>query len=80
MIAFGGKTKTKTKPKTDSATKPKSAVAPPWNVIVKDDPVTLMSYVTKVFRQGLWLLGEQGRAPHDGSASEGPVDRVVRGA
>ncbi len=49
MIAFGGKTKTKTKPKTDSATKPKSAVAPPWNVIVKDDPVTLMSYVTKVF-------------------------------
>lgn len=23
----------------------------PWNVVVHDDPVTLMSYVTKVFRE-----------------------------
>jgi len=25
--------------------------APPWNVVVHDDPVTLMHYVTKVFRK-----------------------------
>jgi ATP-dependent Clp protease adaptor protein ClpS len=26
-------------------------LAPPWNVIVHDDPITLMTYVTMVFRQ-----------------------------
>lgn len=40
-----------TKEKTDTKTDTKTALAPPWNVIVHDDPVTLMSYVTKVFRQ-----------------------------
>jgi ATP-dependent Clp protease adaptor protein ClpS len=37
--------------KTVEKTKPESSVrlAPPWNVIVHDDPVTLMSYVTQVF-------------------------------
>jgi ATP-dependent Clp protease adaptor protein ClpS len=40
-------TREKTKPRTDP--KPDTALAPPWNVIVHDDPVTLMVYVTKVF-------------------------------
>ena len=38
-----------TKEKTESETKSKTRLAPPWNVIVLDDPVTLMAYVTKVF-------------------------------
>lgn len=42
-----GATKEQTETKTDS----KTQLAPPWNVIVHDDPVTLMSYVTKVFMQ-----------------------------
>ncbi len=40
-----------TKEKTDTKSDPKTKVAPPWNVIVHDDPVTLMTYVTKVFMQ-----------------------------
>lgn len=31
--------------------KPKTELAPPWNVIVHDDPVTLMTYVTVTLRQ-----------------------------
>ncbi|GAB4156676.1 MAG: hypothetical protein Fur0037_24930 [Planctomycetota bacterium] len=38
-----------TKQKTE--TKSETHLAPPWNVIVLDDPVTLMSYVTRVFMQ-----------------------------
>lgn len=38
-----------TKEKTATKTKPKTSLAPPWNVIVHDDPVTLQNYVTKVF-------------------------------
>ncbi|MFK7741019.1 MAG: ATP-dependent Clp protease adapter ClpS [Planctomycetota bacterium] len=38
-----------TKEKTDSKTSPKTQLALPWNVIVHDDPVTLMQYVTSVF-------------------------------
>ena len=38
-----------TKEKTKTDTKAKTRLAPPWNVIVHDDPVTLMSYVTRVF-------------------------------
>jgi ATP-dependent Clp protease adaptor protein ClpS len=38
-------TKTKEKTKTETLAK----VAPPWNVIVWDDPISLMTYVTKVF-------------------------------
>jgi ATP-dependent Clp protease adaptor protein ClpS len=38
-------TKTVEKPKVD--TKPQTQR--PWNVIVHDDPVTLMNYVTRVF-------------------------------
>lgn len=32
---------------TDTETK----LAPPWNVIVHNDPITLMSYVTMVFQR-----------------------------
>lgn len=34
---------------TDTEARTKVQLAPPWNVIVHDDPVTLMSYVTSVF-------------------------------
>jgi ATP-dependent Clp protease adaptor protein ClpS len=40
-----------TKEQTETKTDPKTSLAPPWNVIVHDDPVTLMTYVTKVFMQ-----------------------------
>jgi ATP-dependent Clp protease adaptor protein ClpS len=40
-----------TKEQTDTKTRPETKLAPPWNVIVIDDPVTLMTYVTKVFMQ-----------------------------
>ena len=40
-----------TKEATETETDTKTRLAPPWNVIVHDDPVTLMSYVTKVFMQ-----------------------------
>ena len=40
-----------TKERTDTKTLPDTSLASPWNVIVHDDPVTLMSYVTKVFMQ-----------------------------
>ena len=40
-----------TKEETETKTRPETSLAPPWNVIVHDDPVTLMSYVTKVFMQ-----------------------------
>jgi ATP-dependent Clp protease adaptor protein ClpS len=36
-------------PETVPETAPETALARPWNVIVHDDPVTLMSYVTAVF-------------------------------
>ena len=35
----------------DTETKAKTSLAPPWNVIVHDDPVTLMIYVTRIFRK-----------------------------
>lgn len=38
-------TKTDSKPETDTTV----LTARPWNVIVHDDPVSLMGYVTKVF-------------------------------
>lgn len=38
-----------TKEQTETETKPKTSLASPWNVIVHDDPVTLMGYVTKIF-------------------------------
>jgi ATP-dependent Clp protease adaptor protein ClpS len=38
---------TEVEEQTDTDTR--SQLAPPWNVVVHDDPVTLMSYVTRVF-------------------------------
>lgn len=40
-----------TQEQTETESKPDTALAPPWNVVVLDDPVTLMTYVTKVFMQ-----------------------------
>ena len=40
-------TKTLEETQTDTRTQ----LAPPWNVIVWDDPVTLMSYVTQIFQK-----------------------------
>ena len=40
----GSETKTRVKEKTETRTK----TARPWNVIVWDDPITLMTYVTNV--------------------------------
>ena len=34
---------------TETGRRTRSQIAPPWNVVVHDDPVTLMSYVTHVF-------------------------------
>ncbi len=45
--ARAGATKTKTKEKVDTKTAPKTQR--PWNVVVHDDPVSLMTYVTRVF-------------------------------
>ena len=38
-----------TQEQTETDTRAKTSLAKPWNVIVHDDPVTLMGYVTKVF-------------------------------
>lgn len=40
-----------TKEGTQTETKSSTSLAKPWNVIVLDDPVTLMGYVTRVFVQ-----------------------------
>lgn len=39
------------KPKTRSKTKSREALDQPWKVVVYDDPVNLMEYVTKVFQK-----------------------------
>jgi ATP-dependent Clp protease adaptor protein ClpS len=41
----------KTKEQTETTSKPETKLARPWNVVVHDDPVTLMGYVTRVFMQ-----------------------------
>jgi len=46
---MGARAATKEKPAT--RTTPKTSLARPWNVLVHDDPVTLMQYVTKVLIQ-----------------------------
>jgi ATP-dependent Clp protease adaptor protein ClpS len=40
---------TETRPGRAVEEAPETALARPWNVVVHDDPVTLMSYVTAVF-------------------------------
>jgi ATP-dependent Clp protease adaptor protein ClpS len=50
-----------TKETTKVRQKPETALAPPWNVIVHDDPVTLMTYVTRVFMQVFGYPQERAR-------------------
>jgi ATP-dependent Clp protease adaptor protein ClpS len=38
-------------PETLTETKESTALALPWNVVVHNDPVNLMSYVTRVFQK-----------------------------
>jgi ATP-dependent Clp protease adaptor protein ClpS len=38
---------------TETGTRDEDALAPPWNVVVHNDPVNLMSYVTMVFQRVL---------------------------
>lgn len=40
-----------TKEQTETKTRTETSLAKPWNVIVHDDPVTLMNFVTKVLMQ-----------------------------
>lgn len=50
MIAAGpASVKPATKERAEPKAKEETKLAVPWNVIVHDDPVTLMTYVTKVF-------------------------------
>lgn len=39
----------KVQEETETETDTRTRVAPPWNVVVHDDPVTLMTYVTRIF-------------------------------
>jgi len=45
----GGGTATATQPRPE--TREREKTAPPWNVVVHDDPVNLMSWVTLVFQR-----------------------------
>ena len=47
--------------KEQTETRPKTRLAPPWNIVVHDDPVTLMSYVTRVFVQVFGYTQEKAR-------------------
>lgn len=47
--------------KEQTEVKPKTRLAPPWNIIVHDDPVTLMSYVTRVFVQVFGYTQDKAR-------------------
>jgi ATP-dependent Clp protease adaptor protein ClpS len=46
--------------KTEAETR--TALAPPWNVIVHDDPITLMLYVTMVFQRVFGYAQEKAHA------------------
>ncbi len=37
------------RPREEEAARPETRLGTPWNVVVHDDPVTLMAYVTRVF-------------------------------
>jgi ATP-dependent Clp protease adaptor protein ClpS len=50
---------TKTRERTE--TQPATKLQRPWNVIVHDDPVTLMSYVTNVFIEVFGYPREKAR-------------------
>ncbi|MBE2204758.1 MAG: ATP-dependent Clp protease adapter ClpS [Chthoniobacterales bacterium] len=46
-------------PEAETRTKP--GMAAPWNVVVHNDPVNLMSYVTHVFRKVLGFSKDKAR-------------------
>jgi len=51
------RTKTSTQPQVETGTEARTA--PPWNVVVWDDPVNLMSYVVYVFQKLFgWSTGK----------------------
>ncbi|MEZ5989719.1 MAG: ATP-dependent Clp protease adapter ClpS [Planctomycetota bacterium] len=45
----------------ETLTVPETRTARPWNVIVHDDPVTLMDYVVHVFRRVFGFSREKAR-------------------
>ena len=45
----------------DVETRDEDAIAQPWNVIVHNDPVNLMSYVTMVFQRVLGFPREKAK-------------------
>ncbi|MFZ4780306.1 MAG: ATP-dependent Clp protease adapter ClpS [Terrimicrobiaceae bacterium] len=45
----------------EAVTREKTGVDAPWNVIVHNDPINLMSYVTLVFRNVLGFSKEKAR-------------------
>lgn len=50
-----------TETESRTATLPDQEVAPPWNVVVLNDPVNLMSYVVMVFRKVFGYDTEKAR-------------------
>jgi ATP-dependent Clp protease adaptor protein ClpS len=46
-------------PQTETKQQTKTALEKPWNVVVHNDPVNLMSYVTLVFRRVFGLSKEK---------------------
>lgn len=46
---------------TEAETQDEDALSPPWNVIVHNDPVNLMSYVTMVFQRVLGFPHEKAQ-------------------
>lgn len=45
----------------EAETKEWTSLAAPWNVVVHNDPINLMSYVTLVFRKALGFSEEKAR-------------------
>ncbi len=61
------------KPRTRAQTKSRQQLAKPWKVVVYDDPVNLMDYVTKVFQKVFGYSKEKAevlmREVHDAKRS-----------
>ena len=50
-LSPSGSTEEETGTATEVATDTRTQLARPWNVVVWDDPITLMTYVTQVFQK-----------------------------
>ena len=59
-------------------TKVETSLGIPWNVVVHDDPVNLMSYVTMVFQRVFGFSKAQGATSHVGGPSQRALDRLDR--